>query len=57
MDGASSPSTRTEDRVLYPSVCANPATLRALRLARLDEVFSIHETLEGVAQARPVAVS
>ena len=41
----------------FSLVCANPATLRALRLARLDEVFSIHETLEGVAQARPVAVS
>ncbi len=44
-------------RRLFSLVCGNPATLRALRLARLDEVFTIHETLEGAAQANRVVVS
>lgn len=41
----------------FSLVSAHPATLRALRLARLDEVFTVHETLEGAAQARRAAVS
>ncbi len=40
-----------KQRVDFSLVCVNPSVLRVLNLARLDKVFTIHETVEQALNA------
>ena len=40
-----------KNKTRFALVLVNPAVLRVLKLARLDKVFTIHETLDGALDA------